>query len=319
MTSKKIIADYKIHSNQKSCFYKDKTNCSSKIKKAHSIQKQKILTQLEETINKNKLIYSFQSKESNEEFDIIDLIPVGKKTASVFSGFCDYHDSVLFSPIENFDFDCSKKHMFLISYRAFAHAFHQLSEIYNYYLSDADFVKSFPKAYLIGHTKLTEYRIWKFSSYKIIIDNIMANQDYEYLNYHIREIKPFVPIASSTVLSPMYTYNNTYLETNKEESSVILNVLPDNDRTLILITHFPSDRTGKVLFDNLKELNDKEFTHAISSLMIYSTENTFFSPSLWKSFSEQKKQRLFDEISYCIKYGDRIKSFFRSEINFFEP
>lgn len=318
MQYNKIITDYKKHGYQKFCFYRDKTNCSSKIKKAHSIQKQKILTQLEGTINKNKLIYSFQSIESNENFETINFIPIGKTSASVFSGFCDYHDSILFSLIENFDFDYSEKHLFLISYRAFAHGFHQLTEIYNYYQSDGDFIKTFPEQYRIGHIKLTEYRLWKFSRFKILIDNLMADSDFGHMNYHVRDIKPFVPIASSTILSPKYTYKNVSMETKSEQSYVILNVLPMNDKTVISISHFPSDRTGKVLFKELQSLNDKDFTTAISSLMIYCTENTFFSPSLWERFSEQQKLQLFAEMDFCTHYGDKIKSFFRSKINFFE-
>lgn len=314
----KIISDYKKHGNQKFCFYKDKTNCSSKIKKAHSIQKNKILTQLEGKIKNNQLLYSLYSTEADEDFNVIKLVPIGKKSASVFTGFCDYHDSTIFSPIENFDFDFTEQQKFLLTYRAFAHAFHQLSEIYKYYLSDGHFVKSWPKDYLEGHIKLTEYRLWKVSKYKILIDNIMEIKNYSGIEYHIRVIKPFVPIASSTILTPMYTPKNRYLNTKTEDSYLVLNVLPDTNRTIIMLSNFHIDKMGKILFDELKSLNDDQFTAAISSLMIYSTENTFFSPELWNRFTPTLKQTLFDEINFCVKYGDKIDGFFNSKINFFK-
>ena len=44
----------------------------------------------------------------------------GRKEATVFTGFCGYHDYELFKPIENYDFDDSDKHVFLYTYRTFA-------------------------------------------------------------------------------------------------------------------------------------------------------------------------------------------------------
>jgi len=318
MRSEEITSDYKKHSSEKRCFHRDKTNCSSQIKKAHSIQKEKILVQLEETINKNRVFYSFDSTKTDENFNTIGFIPIGKKKASIFTGFCGFHDSKLFSPIENFDLKFTQEQKFLISYRSFAHSFHQISEIYNWYLSDAKFIQKLPNDYVEHHKMVTERRICRMSEYKMIIDNLMEKSEYDKPNYHLRIIKPFVPIACSSVLSPMYTYNNRYMRTNWYSSNLILNVIPDNDRTIILLTHFNEDHQGKKLFEELKELNDDDFTNAISSLMIYCTENTFLSPKLWNKFSDEDKLQVFREKDFCIRYGDRLNGFFHSKIDFFK-
>lgn len=169
MRSEEITADYKKHSSEKRCFYRDKTDCTTKIKKAHSIQKEKILVQLEETINKNMVIYSFDNTKSDENFNTIDFIPIGKKKASIFTGFCDYHDAKLFSPIENFDLSFTDEQKFLISYRSFAHSFHKISEMYNWYLSKAKFIQQLPEDYVQHHKMVTELRICRMSEYKMII------------------------------------------------------------------------------------------------------------------------------------------------------
>ncbi|AMC10220.1 hypothetical protein Lupro_02665 [Lutibacter profundi] len=317
MNFKEIIADYKRNSNHKHCFYHNHKDCTKKIKKAHSIQKEKILVQLEKEINGNRMLYSLNSTSADENLSTNGLIPIGKKKASIFTGFCDYHDSKLFSPIENFDFNFSDEHLFLLTYRSFAHSFQQIIEIYKYYNSNGDFVKTFPKQYLKEHIQFTEKRIKELLLYKKVLDNIIQTKDYSALNYHTRVIEPFVPIASSTILSPTYSYKNEYLYPNEKESNVILNVLPDNNRTIIILSHFEKDTKGKILFNELADLSINDFTKAISSLMIYCTTNTFFSPSLWDNYTKEEKKQLFKEIDFCIRFGGSIKKFFISKIDFF--
>ncbi len=41
----------------------------------------------------------------------------GRKEATVFTGFCGYHDNELFKPIENNEFNSSDEHVFLYTYR----------------------------------------------------------------------------------------------------------------------------------------------------------------------------------------------------------
>ncbi|WP_319226363.1 hypothetical protein [Draconibacterium orientale] len=317
ITYKAILEDYKKNSNFKYCFYYDQSNCSKNIKKAHSVQKNRILNQLEAPVNGNNLIYSFNDFE-DEDFKTKGLIPIGKKKASIFTGFCDFHDSKLFSPIENFPFQGTSEQLFLFTYRTFAHGLHQLLETYTYYTSKGDFIKFFPRDYLHQHVKLTRFRIEKLLRYKKILNNHIKLKNYDNIKYHYRIIKPFVPIASSSILAPMYTFKNVYLNPREEYSYLVLNIIPDTTQTIICISQFEEDYKGKIFFDELKTLTDTEFEIAISSLLIYCTTNTFFSPLLWDKFSSEEKQLIFSEIDYCIENGDEIDKFFMSKINFFK-
>jgi|TARA_R110000744_G_scaffold379793_1_gene498766 hypothetical protein len=317
MNYKEILADYKRNSKLKFCFHRDKSLCSGKIKAAHSIQKEKILTQLTSTINKNEVLYSLDSVKSDENFQGVELIPIGKKKASIFNGFCDYHDSKLFSAIENEDITFTEEQNFLITYRSFAHSYHQISEVYNYYSSNADFIKEFPKDYLEYHTRTTELSIIRLSKYKMILDNLMDSKNYSSINYHYRIIKPFVPIAASSILRTVYTYRNQFIYEGEDYAKVILNIIPDGDRTVILLSQFKEDKLGQILFDDLKSLPEKEFTHAITSLIIFCTENVFFSPKLWDRLSHADKQHFLYERTMCGRHGAQLNSFFRSKFDLF--
>jgi len=112
----------------KECFYHNKNECKGPIKQSHSIQRNKRLSIIEGMVNKNNCIYSFSNPVPNKRSYFSNLSPIGKNEASTFYGFCDYHDSILFAPIENNEFDASPQHCFLHSYRAFAHSYHKEKE-----------------------------------------------------------------------------------------------------------------------------------------------------------------------------------------------
>ena len=97
----------------KECIYPDKSCCSEKIIKAHSIQNNKILAR----ISDNGKVYMPAAK---PELHFQLQKEYGRKEASVFTGFCGFHDKTVFQPIEDNDFNGSKEQIFLYVYRAFA-------------------------------------------------------------------------------------------------------------------------------------------------------------------------------------------------------
>lgn len=49
----------------------------------------------------------------------------GRKIATTFSGFCEYHDKITFQDIEDCEFQGSDKQIFLFTYRTFAWHYHK--------------------------------------------------------------------------------------------------------------------------------------------------------------------------------------------------
>ena len=97
----------------KECVFPDRSNCSNKIVKAHSIQKNKILT----NISDNRMVTTFDSRRSFFSGNFED---IGIGEASTFFGFCNYHDTTIFSKIENEDYTSTLEQNFLHTYRAAA-------------------------------------------------------------------------------------------------------------------------------------------------------------------------------------------------------
>ena len=81
----------------KECFYPNHDECEGKIAKSHAIQNNRVLTALAENgevILMNSISpFGFQSEQIK-----------GRRIATTFTGFCSYHDKVLFQDIEDHEF-----------------------------------------------------------------------------------------------------------------------------------------------------------------------------------------------------------------------
>ncbi|WP_419749747.1 SEC-C metal-binding domain-containing protein [Terrisporobacter petrolearius] len=94
----------------KQCLHPRKEKCSEKIIKAHAIQNNRILNKLSQNgyvvtmDGSSSLIFQSDQKK-------------GRKIATTFTGFCSYHDKILFQEIEDREFNKSQKQIFLWTYR----------------------------------------------------------------------------------------------------------------------------------------------------------------------------------------------------------
>lgn len=312
---------FKRESKIEECFHHKKEECQGVIKQAHSIQRNGRLSIIEDDVNGNKCVYTFTSHKSTKEHLLEDLIPIGKKEASTFFGFCDYHDTNLFSPIENFQFDKSLKHLFFHSYRSYAHSYHRKKEEYKIYNNpESEFVKSLPKDWVEMLKIGVEIGIKDANHYKHQIDNALENEQYSFFEYLVYEKEGLYPFAVSSQISPRVTYRNkpmnNHLDPNEPYSQPILTFLPDKTTTFVILAIFPDDKNGEILLNELKELEPIELEKAITSLIIANCENTFFSPKVWNKLNSKQKRIFLDEFTVNTtseKYSD---SFFHSRINF---
>ena len=114
------IQDAMKNANIKECLYLDKSNCSDKIIKAHSLQNNKILNKLSE----NGLVLMRSVEMSETSFEI-QMKPMSRSKATTFTGFCSFHDNQVFEPIEKFKYEPNNlEQNALFAYRALAKEWH---------------------------------------------------------------------------------------------------------------------------------------------------------------------------------------------------
>ncbi|GAB3786502.1 hypothetical protein GCM10028818_50020 [Spirosoma horti] len=305
------------------CFYHKKEECSGPIKQAHSLQRNGRLSVIEGEVNGENKLYTFTSSTPNEHGVFGDLKPIGKAVASTFFGFCDHHDTVLFSDIENFPYDDSDKHNFLHSYRSFAHTYHTRKEGLKGFMNQEKYKTPYHDQRIRGY----EMSLLDAERSKIKLDRMIETQSYSELEYLVHIIGRAHPVACASIITPTYYYNDELFNFNDDEtipySDIMLTVLPDKNQTLIIMACFPDDTSGIKFLDQLNSLPHIKLERAISSLMISCVENTFFAPALWNALGPQGQKILLSELEYNLMEHASpdfsLSGFYHSKTNFFDP
>lgn len=315
---RKSMAEMKRKWKIEECFHPSKKDCILPIKQAHSIQKNGRLSLIEENINGQNLLYSSISFKTSSKKFIKDFIPVGKKVASTFYGFCERHDTEVFSPIENFEFDGSDEHCFLHTYRSFAHSYHSKKQELRLYRSDWSNVPYQIKNYqILG----AEIALKEMEPEKQYLDNILINSDFDKLNYSIIETNDFFPFGCSSIVNPHFTVKDEpiddWFDETKPWTSLILTVVPDKKNSFAIIATSSIDENGLKFLDHFDQLDDQKALHAISTMMTRLAENTFWSPKLWDQMSPQFKQILINDAQFLV-VTDTWKKFPWSSLNLFQ-
>lgn len=318
----KGISEMKQISRIKECFHPKKENCVMPIKQAHSLQRNGRLSLVEELVNGQNCLYTITSFTSTTKSHIAEFTPVGKKLASTFYGFCQKHDSEVFSPIENFEFNGSNEHLFLHTYRSFAHTYHRKKEELKLYKSEWKIMKLMEPFIRNQMIKGAELGLRDLELEKDYLDKLLLEKKYDQLEYFLFETNAFYPFGCSSAIAPHFTVKNEPLESDINNSDkpwvpLILTVVPDKINSFIILAANPKNPSAIKFLDHLEELNDTKCTLAISTLMTMFAENTFWSPKLHDSLSPNSKNILKRNASYIFDES-KHKKFPWSSLNLFQ-
>lgn len=291
----------------KECFLKDTQEpCSNNIVNAHSLQRMGSLSILEREINGNQKIFALTEKQINPDTGKNELIPIGKKTASTFFGFCGNHDSKIFEPIEQnpelIDLD-SDEHCFLLSFRAFAISYHRKKEnIHLLSTTDEELKKKLRKYF--NHNNLDaqlegdKLGLEDMNPNKEILINALYKKDYSCLDFFIYELNYTVPFAMCMLTSPPYLFNgkaiNISTDPDYQYSDIFTSVIPLKSRSLVVLASMKNDPFGSTYLDELERMYELPLQKALTWHVLTNAENCFFSPEWFDKLSASQKQYIVD-------------------------
>lgn len=273
------------------CIYPVKDKCRGEIINAHSIQNNKILNKLAE--NGHVLMVTTKIN----DLVSIDLKKESRNKATTFTGFCKYHDDVVFIDIEKRDFCKEEKQIFLFAYRAFALEYHKKMEATQ--MMRKAFTKLPKQALdngLIDSIKMHELALNDNNQIKQIFDASLLNQKYDIfcsliweLNYEIEFSATFMSALEYDLEGNMI---NDVTSTDEERlKSIFFNIFSDNKKSYIVISWLNEDEDVYKDFKNqMQKLNDEERLIVISNLIVNHTENLVISPRLWDRWSDESKE-----------------------------
>lgn len=134
------------------------------------------------------------------------------------------------------------------------------------------------------------------------MDDFLDNKEYDGLEYFTYILPDKYPIACSTCINPPYFPTgrrmNDELDLTSPLSDIILTVLPDFDRTIIIVACFNDDIPAIKFLDILNEMPPYKIKQTISALMINYAENTFISPFIWENLGHSGQNILCKELRF---------------------
>lgn len=278
----------------KGCVFPDKTYCSKNVIKSHSIQKNKILNYIAD----NGMIITYVPRISTIT---VNFEEIGINSASTFFGFCGYHDSKVFSNIENEDYNETSEQNFLYAYRACAREYGVKHEATCYYQKLASDYRLFP-------ARVKELYYYLVSSQQGLIDmqdhlnkfnkelrKIVENRNYNLLTTLVFKLPYESLIAVNSIFNLIYDFHghilNDLSKLSENLKPLFLNIFPQNGKTIIILSCYTSDFVKfKGIFSQLNTYNHPELENFFSQLILIYCENIFLSPQRWKNLSEGNRK-----------------------------
>jgi hypothetical protein len=277
------------------CFGFDKNNCSGPIKSAHSIQNNRILNR----ISVGNHVYRFKA---NAKLDGVSAVldKISKNKASTFFGFCDYHDSKIFGPIELEEYTGKDIQNFLFAFRSFSLEYHkktrQLQNVTNIFEKQPRTMLNPEVVYLykIAQLDVRDYE----KDYEVLKSNYLDGR-FNCFNTIFRQIDfevPFAACATFTVENDLFgnRLNDIYNTSSDIKIATLhISVYPIDGKSNIIISHHKNDEVVySRYFDQLQSLDQEHLLNYLNHLLIFSTENIYLSPSFIENLTEDQRESL---------------------------
>lgn len=291
--------------------------CSGKIINAHSVSKSSSLKAIAE--DGHVLALSVKLKSGGKP--AIEIEKTGINNASTFTGFCAVHDKNLFSPIEDFPFDATPPHCFLVTYRGvskelFSKAY--ASKVFGI-MKTLDKGRSLYQQLAIqaaskslgGSNDLTTGDL---SYIKQKLDGMLTSDDYQDLGYTIFTLESPPPIMGSAIVAPTFDFEGQ----EAQKISRIPSEMPD----YMAINAFSSEGKGYIVLSWLAENSEtcikivRQFidkrlsSDSLAVFIILLIENFYISPKWWSELDAEAQCLIKGLCSQGIEadtHGDSIK------------
>lgn len=312
----------------KQCLHPNQNECSGGIIRAHAIQNNRILCRVAEnghviTLDgtSNLIFQNAQTK--------------GRKIATVFSGFCSYHDKVLFQDIEDCDFTATEKQIFLLTYRTMSWHFHKKQEqekatrlfIQNMAdrgvaLPDTEESQLWLKGQVLGLSdNLTK---------KKIFDDALLNNNFGSVCSCVWEIPYEVQMAVSMQYEPSFDIKGNPIGDYEIEEclpSVFLNIFPVGGKSFCIWSWLSIDNDIFSRFaEQFMDLDIVERENYLNNKLPAWTDSIVISPVLWRKWGSNVQQALITHANfgslfqaYEIEDGGHPYEYMDTPWNLFEP
>ncbi len=252
----------------------------------------------------------------------------GRKEASVFTGFCGYHDKTVFQPIEDNDFVKSEEQIFLYVYRAFALEYHKKQEavrMEQQFFSNKPSIVNMPGHMIDGKTGFS-MAVDDFREEKAILDDALINKRYDVLTSIVWVFDGFSNFAATGGEAPSLDFDSNriqdLLNPHIPVRHIYYSVFPENDKTYAIIAWLKEyDSIFSSIHKRLSKANDIEKRNYINNTLPMVAENIAIKPSSWAAMPEHAKEEfsmIFNGLADLIEHeGTKFDRFQKPSFDLF--
>lgn len=304
ITQTKVPPDVQIMKNMRAsmkrvCLHPDKMKCKGRIKAAHALQNNKIISLI---AGSDRHVYMLDPKKPpllvpDEKGCVLPFVEVAKVSANdatTETCFCDYHDNVVFSPIEKGapDFDPSNEEMkFVYAYKAFVFEYYKQSmsmEIFR------DCFKKNPPAFQdstsVSIYRMLQMKMEEFEPVKDFFDGKIMAGAVDGLYTCVVKIPKQISFADYAYIAPDYDMDGRKIKHTKKNimHRIALTIFPEKDVSWLIMSCLESEK------DIYERFFDQALNASLGKLELYLnmmlplySENMVLSKELWNSWDEQ--------------------------------
>lgn len=276
------------------CLHPDHANCKGKIKDAHALQNNKILSLLG-SVDNHVIIQDHTRKPLILQRDgnpiiIIPFEKVSRNKATTQNCFCDFHDTVVFKPIEGGapSFDPNNDEMkFIYAYKAFIFEYSKQQFLMNSMRSN------FPKKpqFFSQREQVAEYRIQsmrmeEMNPIKDFYDSELLEGTHNGVHTCVVTIPHRIEFAFYSYLGFDYDLNGQRIKSidqNNRMHRLSVTVIPEVNKSFILLSCMESEEKyyNDFFLQIMNSELDKTLYYFNMMLPLYS-ENIVLSEKLWE-------------------------------------
>jgi hypothetical protein len=316
VTMQEKLQDVHTSYNKRYCIHPNAgVDCDGDIIKAHTIQRSGGLT----TIAREGHVYTLNpgvTKLIKTGSPAATLI--GVHNASTFTGFCNFHDTATFRPIETNPFQSTQEHTFLLAYRALCRELF-LKRARVEHLSKArrndrgaDMVKQVWWQTFINTQERAERSSLKYlEQEKALYDRCLTNADYSPVYFYVVRIDCTPDFMCSGGIMPDYDFHGNRLQVltdyHQKPDFMTVSVISTDNGGAIVFSWAGSNKAGEELIKSLDSYSDNEICHAVVRLCFEYIENVFPSPDWWERLSDAQREYLVNRMASEIQLDKRRK------------
>lgn len=312
--------------NELCCATFDAANCGTFIKGAHTIQRGRVL----QSMAKDGHVGTFY-RNIHGFSNVGDIKNGVKRQASIFYGFCDYHDTELFKNFEVSEFTVSPENCWASSYRAICHEYYQKHAAKSAVAWQKDHsdrgYELYEQLLLQEQLALLERDIRKgFDDINIIKQTFEAlktnNQLNQFTSYIVQLDQP-LDIAVCATVSPYYDINGVKIQNLGDPhihfQHFFISTVTLQGNAAYLIAHLNEHLIiGDYLRDVFSRDNPFILDWLTKSIFAYA-ENTYFRLDWWSSLDPQRQQAIYDvamgeNYTKPFDYDDMVSASVRAKI-----